>query len=81
MIEIGLLITENWPVILAAGSLILNGFLWIKNRISKEEFKAIANQIVAIRDDASDGGSETTFEEGLQFSVSLVEALSSKNKE
>lgn len=74
------LIETYGPVIITAGSIILNVILWFKKRITPKEFSDIADQIIAFNDDASDGGTLTTFEEGLKASVSIVKALSSKNE-
>lgn len=74
------LIETYGPIIITAGSIILNAVLWVKKRISEKEFSDIADQILTFNDDASDGGTSTTFEEGLKASVSIVKALSSKNE-
>ena len=74
------LIETYGPTVVAAGSIILNAVLWIKKRISEKEFSDIADQILTFNDDASDGGTSTTFEEGMRASVTIVKALSSKNK-
>lgn len=74
------LVETYGPTIVAVGSIILNVILWFKKRITSKEFSDIADQILAFNDDASDGGTTTTFEEGLKASVSIVKALSSENK-
>ena len=74
------LIETYGPAMIAVGSIILNAVLWIKKRISEKEFSDIADQILTFNDDASDGGTSTTWEEGLKASVTIVKALSSKNE-